>query len=257
MVEHRHGKVEREAALRHKVHEQKHQPAPAAAVAEGEQQHALDEQRRQQHTEKLQQIGGRRTRRARGPFRPVHPHARLQRRAVQRIGYPAFAAFCHENDPIRIRYAMVAEGVEPHPACVAADQVAPHGRAVGALRGAGVPALRHRCPQRVQQLVIQRGDFLLGVAPIQPAVCVISVSGAIGVPLIIPLFQKIEVVRLARRVFDLHRQLGLRPRVGKGRYRQQHRRQQQENTVSQRLFHFFRSFPFPSCLFQKQDLCIF
>ena len=59
---------------------------------------------------------------------------------------------------------MVAEGVEPHPACVAADQVAPHRRAVCPLRGAGVPALRHRCPQRVQQLVIQRGDFLLGVA---------------------------------------------------------------------------------------------
>ena len=98
---------------------------------------------------------------------------------------------------------MVAEGVEPHPACVAADQVAPHRRAVCPLRGAGVPALRHRCPQRVQQLVIQRGDFLLGVAPVDAAVCVIPVSGAIGVPLIIPLFQKIEVVRLARRVYHL------------------------------------------------------
>ena len=99
---------------------------------------------------------------------------------------------------------MVTEGMEPHPACVAADQVAPHGRAVGALRGAGVPALRHRCPQRVQQLVIQRSDFLLGVAPIQPAVCVIPVSGAIGVPLIIPLFQKIEVVWLLRGIFHQH-----------------------------------------------------
>ena len=99
---------------------------------------------------------------------------------------------------------MVTEGMEPHPACVAADQVAPHGRTVGALRGAGVPALRHRRPQRVQQLVIQRGDFLLGVAPIQPTVCVIPVSGAIGVPLIIPLFQKIEVVWLLRGIFHQH-----------------------------------------------------
>ena len=206
---------------------------------------------------KLQEIGNRRARRARGPFRPIHRRARLQRRAVQRIGHPALAALCYQNDPIRIRYAVVAERVQPRTeARVLTGKVAPHRRAVCPLRGAGVPALRHRCPQRVQQLVIQRGDFLLGVAPIQPAVCVIPVSGAIGVPLIIPLFQKIEVVRLARRVFDLHRQLGLRPRVGKGRYRQQHRRQQQENTVSQRLFHFFCSFLFPSCLFQKQDLCL-
>ena len=111
--------------------------------------------------------------------------------------------------------------------------------------------------EREKEIAALDSDLLLGVAPIQPAVCVIPVSGATGVPLIIPLFQKIEVVRLARRVYHLHRQLGLRPRVGKGRYRQQHRRQQQENTVSQRPFHFFRSFPFPSCLFQKQDLCIF
>ena len=100
---------------------------------------------------------------------------------------------------------MVTEGVEPHPACVAADQVAPHGRAVGALRGAGVPALRHRRAHGLEQSVVEQRALF----PI-----VVSVDAAeIVVALVLkrPLGQKVEVVRLLWRVFDLHRQLGLRP----------------------------------------------
>ena len=204
MIQHRYGEIDGEAALCHQIHQQKYQPASLAPVAEGKQQKPLDQQGREEGAQELQRIGHGRTGRVGDPCRPIHRCAGLQRCPVQDSGYPAFAAFCYENDPIRIRYAMVTEGMEPHPACVTADQVAPHGCTVGALRGAGVPALRHRRPQRVQQLAVQCSDLLLGVAPIQPAVCVIPVSGAIGVPLIIPLFQKIEVIWLLRGIFHQH-----------------------------------------------------
>ena len=205
MVEHRHGKVDGKAALRDEIHQQKALPALFAPVAEDIQQHALNEQRGDQHAQKLQRIGHYRARRARGPFRPIHRRARLQRRAMERVGYPALAALRHNENAVGIRYTVVAKDVQPCASDRFADQIAIHRRAVAALRGAGVPALGHRRAHGLEQPVVEQRTLFAVVAPVDATV--------IDIVLVLkrPLGQQVEVIRLVRRAFYPHRQLGLRP----------------------------------------------
>ena len=165
-------------------------------------------------------------------FRPIHLNGGLKTGADIGFRDPGFTGFGNHQDPVCLRYAHIAEDVEP---LFVRIQITPHRRTGGPLRRTGVPAFRYRCPQSFQQVLIQSSNFLVRVTPFQ------TVKG-IGVIRVIPLSQNIQVIWFLRRIHHFHSQLRLGPHVRKDRDGQDRYCQRKKEQGAKPTFHR-NSFP--------------
>ena len=162
----------------------------------------------------------------------------MQHAAIEHIGDPDLAGLGDEEDAIGARHADVAEPVQRIAGGVAAPgkEVAEDRRAEGSLCRAGVPSGGDVVEQQGEKLFVERDGALAAVAVRDDGALPQAAVTLARVP--VTLGEQVEVVRLLRRVFDAHGELGLRPEVGEGKGRERKRCNERKNKREKRLsFH--------------------